>query len=149
MIMCLSTVGISCTLMVLWEALELGLGSVLSTEWCAFLSFGPTILYIIVCFKASQKTQLFWAHILTGKFYIKPRYTMVDNYRYIKTPKVVYAIVMILMTVSIMISSGECPLNLTVFFLLFLAGIHILAAILHWDWVTLFCGIIYWVGMCF
>lgn len=126
MIMVLSTIGISCVLMVLWEALELGLGNVLSTGWCAFLSFGPTICYIIVCFKASQKTQLIWATILT----------------------VVYSIVMILMTVSILVASGDCPLNLTVFFLVFLAGIHVLAAVLHWDWITLFCGLIYWVGMC-
>lgn len=125
MILVLSTVGISCTIMVIWEALELGLGDVLGSEGCAALIFGPVIIYMIICFKGKQKSQLFWAQILT----------------------VVYAIVMVLLTVSIFAAAGECPMNLTAFFLIFLAGIHILAAVLHWDFGTLICGLIYWVAI--
>jgi hypothetical protein len=104
MILSLSTVGISCTIMVLWEALEIGLGSTIGSSWCAVLIFGPVILFILICFKTKQKTQLMWAQILT----------------------VFFSIVMILLTVSILVSAGDCPLNLTVFFLMFLAMIHIL-----------------------
>ena len=125
MILVLSTVGISCTIMVIWEALELGLGDVLGTAGCAALIFGPVIIYMIICFKGKQKSQIFWAQILT----------------------VFYAIVMVLLTVSIFAAGGECPMNLTAFFLIFLAFIHVLAALLHWDWGTLLCGIIYWVAI--
>jgi len=125
LILVLSTVGVSCTMMVIWEALELGLGDTIGQDGSAALIFLPIVGYIIVCFKGSQKAQLLWAKIFT----------------------VFYAIVMVLLTVSIFVAAGECPMNLTAFFLMFLAGIHVVAAVLHWDWPTLFCGIIYWVAI--
>ena len=50
----LSTVSIATVLMVLWEALELGLDGQLNSGTCAAIIFLPVIVYIIVCFKCSS-----------------------------------------------------------------------------------------------
>ena len=60
---------------------------------------------------------------------------------------VLYAIIMVLLSVAILVGGGNCPINLTVVFLTFMVLIHVLAAILHWDFGTLICGLIYWIGI--
>ena len=54
---------------------------------------------------------------------------------------------MVLLSVAIIVGGGNCPINLTVVFLVFMAMIHVAAAILHWDFGTLVCGIVYWIGI--
>jgi len=45
---------IATVLMVLWEALELGLDGQLNSGTCAAIIFLPVIVYIIICFKSSS-----------------------------------------------------------------------------------------------
>ena len=54
---------------------------------------------------------------------------------------------MILLTVALFVAGGECPFNLTAIFLIFMACIHLLAGLIHFDLVTLMCGLVYWVGI--
>ena len=60
---------------------------------------------------------------------------------------ILYSVIMVLLSVAIIVGGGNCPINLTAVFLLFMATIHVLAAILHFDFGTLVCGIIYWIGI--
>ena len=121
----LQSIGICCTMLIMWEALELGLNRTLSSEWCAVIVFGPVIGFIIVCFKCDSDTQLMWVNVLT----------------------ILYSVIMVLLSVAIIVGGGNCPINLTVVFLSFMAGIHVVAALLHWDFKTLVCGIVYWIGI--
>ena len=121
----LQSIGICCTMLIMWEALELGLNRTLSSEWCAVIVFGPVIGFIIVCFKFDSETQLMWVNVLT----------------------ILYSVIMVLLSVAIIVGGGNCPINLTVIFLSFMAGIHVVAALLHWDFKTLVCGIVYWIGI--
>ena len=123
--MTLSTIGVTTTLFVIWEGLELGLGSAITTEQAWALVFLPVLLYALICWRASGKKQLLWANILS----------------------VLYSIIMVLLIVTVAIGVNECSWNLTGLFIMFLSGIHILAALLHWDFKTAICGIIYWVGI--
>ena len=41
-------------LMVIWEALELGLDGQLDSGTCAAIVFIPVALYIVICFKGSS-----------------------------------------------------------------------------------------------
>ena len=123
--MTLSTIGVTTTLFVIWEGLELGLGSAITTEQAWALVFLPVLLYALICWRASGKKQLLWAKILS----------------------VLYSIIMVLLIVTVAIGVNECSWNLTGLFIMFLSGIHILAALLHWDFKTAICGIIYWVGI--
>ena len=52
-----------------------------------------------------------------------------------------YSIIMMLLTVAIIVAGVECSFNMTAIFLMFMAGIHILAGIIHFDLVTLLCGL--------
>lgn len=52
-----------------------------------------------------------------------------------------YSIIMMLLTVAIIVAGVECSFNMTAIFLIFMAGIHILAGIVHFDFVTLLCGL--------
>ena len=54
---------------------------------------------------------------------------------------------MVLLSVAIFVGGGNCPINLTVVFLTFMVLIHVVAALLHWDFATLACGIVYWIGI--
>ena len=121
----LQTIGICCTMLIMWEALELGLNRTLSSEWCAVIVFGPVIGFIIVCFRCDSDTQLMWVNVLT----------------------ILYSVIMVLLSVAIIVGGGNCPINLTAVFLSFMAGIHVVAALLHWDFGTLVCGIVYWIGI--
>ena len=112
-------------MLIMWEALELGLNRTLSSEWCGVIVFAPVIAFIIVCFKCDSPTQLMWVNILT----------------------ILYSVIMVLLSVAIIVGGGNCPINLTVVFLAFMAGIHVAAALLHWDFGTLVCGIVYWIGI--
>jgi hypothetical protein len=123
--MTLSTIGVTTTLFVIWEGLELGLGSAITTEQAWALVFLPVLLYALICWRASGKKQLLWAKILS----------------------VLYSIIMVLLIVTVAIGVNECSWNLTGLFIMFLSGIHLLAALLHWDFKTAICGIIYWVGI--
>ena len=60
---------------------------------------------------------------------------------------ILYSIIMVLLSVAILVGGGNCPINLTVVFLTFMVAIHVLAALLHWDFGTLVCGIVYWIGI--
>jgi len=51
---------------------------------------------------------------------------------------------MVVLTVTIAIGAGKCPMNLTLAFLAMMAFIHIIAAILHFDLLSLACGAVYW-----
>jgi len=123
--MTLSTIGVTTTLFVIWEGLELGLGTAVSTGEAWALVFLPVLLYMLICWRASGKNQLLWAKILS----------------------VLYSIIMVLLIVTVAIGVNECSWNLTGVFIMFLAGIHLLAALLHGDIKTVICGIIYWVGI--
>ena len=109
----------------MWEALELGLNRTLSSEWCGVIVFAPVVAFIIVCFRCDSPTQLMWVNVLT----------------------ILYSVIMVLLSVAIIVGGGNCPINLTVVFLVFMAGIHVVAALLHWDFGTLVCGIVYWIGI--
>ena len=121
----LQSIGVCCTMLIMWEALELGLNRTISSEWCAVIVFGPVIGFIIVCFRFESKTQMIWVNVLT----------------------ILYSVIMVLLSVAILVGGGNCPINLTVVFLTFMVMIHVLAAILHWDFGTLVCGIVYWIGI--
>ena len=95
----------------MWEAMELGLNGTVSSEWCAVIVFLPVALYIIICIKGSSASQLRWAVVLS----------------------VLYAIIMILLLVSIAIGAGRCPINMTLLFLLFLIGLHVLGKFENYD----------------
>ena len=60
---------------------------------------------------------------------------------------ILYSIIMVLLSVAILVGGGNCPINLTAVFLTFMVAIHVLAALLHWDFGTLICGLIYWIGI--
>ena len=60
---------------------------------------------------------------------------------------ILYSVIMVLLSVAIIVGGGNCPINLTVVFLAFMAAIHVAAALLHWDFGTLVCGIVYWIGI--
>ena len=51
---------------------------------------------------------------------------------------------MVLLSITIAVGAGNCPMNLPLFFILFMIVIHVVAAVLHFDLVSLACGIIYW-----
>ena len=123
--MVLSTIGVTTTLFVIWEGLELGLGNAITTGQAWALVFLPVLLYALICWRASGNNQLLWAKILS----------------------VLYSIIMVLLIVTVAIGVNECSWNLTGLFILFLSAIHLLAALLHWDFKTAICGIIFWVGI--
>ena len=55
-----------------------------------------------------------------------------------------FSIIMVVLTITIAIGAGKCPMNLTLAFLAMMAFIHIIAGILHLDIVSLACGTVYW-----
>ena len=112
-------------MLIMWEALDLGLNRTLSSTWTGIIVFTPVVLFIIICFRFDSAKQLLWVNILT----------------------ILYSVIMVLLSVAIIVGGGNCPINLTVVFLAFMAVIHVLAALLHWDFGTLVCGIVYWIGI--
>lgn len=51
MFLVLQSISVTCTLLIMWEALELGLSSQVSSEWCGVIVFTPVIIYIIICIR--------------------------------------------------------------------------------------------------
>ena len=49
-----------------------------------------------------------------------------------------------LVLISIVEAAVDCPANLTFIFFASVAAIYIVASILHFDPITLLCGVIYW-----
>ena len=47
----LTTVNISTTLMVMWEALDIGLNGLLTSTWSGVITFLPVIIYMLICTK--------------------------------------------------------------------------------------------------
>ena len=56
LLLTLSTVSIATVLMVLWEALELGMDGLINSHSCAVIIFLPVLIFILVCFKFSSGT---------------------------------------------------------------------------------------------
>ena len=152
MFLVLQSISVTCTMLIMWEALELGFNGVINTNWCGFLVFTPCVLYIIVCFRYRKVLLSFL--FFTSKFVSFYFFNYSNNRKsqkaqltgaYILT--IAYSIIMILLTVALFVAGGECPFNLTAIFLIFMACIHLLAGLIHFDLVTLMCGLVYWVGI--
>lgn len=122
LLLALTTVNISTTLLVMWEALEVGLSGQISSGSAAAIIFLPVVIYIFICYKCTQKTQITAALLLS----------------------VLACIIMVVLTVTIAVGAGNCPLNLSLIFLIAMMLIHVLGGILHFDIGSLACGIIYW-----
>ena len=125
-------VAVSTTAMTISQALEFAAtaGGVSEDEvnvwakiWPKLVVFLPILIYFILCEMESMRDyQLKAASWLSAA----------------------YSILMLCVLIAIIIQGIRCPFNPPFIFFCFLAAIIIIAAILHGEFITLLCGVVFW-----
>ena len=122
LIMIFSLIGLSTTVLIVAEALLMAAPGI-NMLFGYILVIGPVVVYAILCrVYKNGETQLKLASIFS----------------------LLYSVIMALVLISIVEAAVDCPANLTFIFFASVAAIYIVASILHFDPITLLCGIIYW-----
>ena len=122
LIMIFSLIGLSTTVLIVAEALIMAVPDI-NNLFGYTLVIGPVVIYAILCrVYKNGETQLKLASIFS----------------------LLYSVIMALVLIAIVKSAVDCPANLTFIFFASVACIYIVASFLHFDIITLLCGVIYW-----
>ena len=130
--MFMALIGVSTTAMMISQALEFAAtgGAVFEDEvnvwaeiWPKLVVFLPILIYFILCGMESMRDyQLKAASWLSAA----------------------YSFLMLYVLIALLVQGIRCPFNPTFIFFCFMAAIMIISAILHGEFVTLMCGVVYW-----
>lgn len=105
------------------EAFLMAIGGSVGVMWSYVIICGPVIIFALLCrLYKNGETQLLLAKIFS----------------------LVYSFVMALVLIFLVKTGIECWINPTFLFFAFIAAIHVLVALLHFDPITLCCGFIYY-----
>ena len=117
-----SLIGVSTTIMMVAEALFISLGYGVSKGVCYAIVLVPVALFIIGCLLSKdQDLQLNLA----------------------KWFSLCFSFLMATVLIGIIMEGVNCPLSPSFLFFMSLVAINVLAAVLHLDIMTLFCGVLY------
>ncbi|CAG5082997.1 Oidioi.mRNA.OKI2018_I69.PAR.g10253.t1.cds [Oikopleura dioica] len=121
-VMVFALIGVSTTMMMVAEAFSLGVGNSIPRWVCYFIVIFPVAIFTMACYLSND-----------GDFQIQLATWF----------SLAFSFLMALVFIGIFIEGMTCPFSPSFMFFVAMAGIHIVAAILHWDFYALLCGVVY------